>query len=279
MQDIRIIGLDLDGTVFDDQKNISPRTLAAIAGAIEKGVLVLPATGRPLSGVPGEFLHMPGVRYALTSNGATVSEIATGELLVRQTFAPELARQVFDLLKDDDCILDLFIDGESYTTTANLARVERFSPPELLPYIRRSRHPVDDMAAMIAAHPNGVEKFSILYDNLEVRRSAWQRVTAALPVEATASFPNNMELNAPGVNKGTGLLALAHRLGLGAENVMACGDSGNDLAMLQSVGLGVAMGNATPEIKAAARYITADNNHDGVAAAIETFVLNLPPRG
>ncbi|MGN0976139.1 MAG: Cof-type HAD-IIB family hydrolase [Gemmiger sp.] len=274
MQDIRIIGLDLDGTVFDDRKQISRRTLDAIAGAIERGVWVLPATGRPLSGVPEEFLQMPGVDYALTSNGATVTEMATGKLLVRQTFPPELAMQTFDLLNGFDCILDVFIDGESYSLSTNLERMELFAPPELLPYIRRSRHPVEDMHAMIAGHPDGVEKFSILYRDPEIRRQAWDLTVRTLPVEATASFPNNMELNAPGVDKGTGLLALAGHLGLGPQNVMACGDSGNDLAMLQKVGLGVAMGNAAPEIKAAARYVTLDNNHDGVAAAIEKFVLN-----
>ena len=74
MQDIRILGLDLDGTVFDDRKEITPRTLAAMRAAIDRGVIVLPATGRPVSGVPEQFLHMQGVRYALTSNGATVTE-------------------------------------------------------------------------------------------------------------------------------------------------------------------------------------------------------------
>ena len=82
-----------------------------------------------------------------------------------------------------------------------------------------------------------------------------------------------MELNAPGISKGRGLMALAERLGLALDEVMAVGDSGNDLTMLEAAGLGVAMGNATEEIKQAADVITADNNHDGVAEAIEKYVL------
>ena len=82
-----------------------------------------------------------------------------------------------------------------------------------------------------------------------------------------------MEINAPGVTKGSGLKTLADTLGLAMKQVMACGDSGNDLAMIQAAGYGIAMGNATPDVLAAARYVTDDNNHDGVAKAIETYVL------
>ena len=86
--DIRLIALDLDGTVFDDKKNISPRTLAAMQAALDKGIAVVPATGRTVEGVPEQFLNLPGVRYALTSNGATVADLQTGETLVSQCFDP-----------------------------------------------------------------------------------------------------------------------------------------------------------------------------------------------
>ena len=104
---------------------------------------------------------------------------------------------------------------------------------------------------------------------------AWRAVLAACPdVEATTSLGSNIELNAPGVTKGSGLLALAEKLGLRRDQVMAVGDSGNDLSMIEDAGLGVAMGNATPEILAAADAVTADNNHDGVALAIEKYALH-----
>ena len=94
MQDIRLIALDLDGTVFDDQKHITPRTLAAIRAALDAGIDVIPATGRSVTGVPEEFLHMPGVRYALTANGASVVELATGKVLVSLPIDTELAAEL-----------------------------------------------------------------------------------------------------------------------------------------------------------------------------------------
>ena len=122
--------------------------------------------------------------------------------------------------------------------------------------------------------PDKVEKFSTLYRSLEDRDAVWQAVAQQFPdVEITTSIEKNLELNAPGVNKGTGLMMLARRLGLRPDQVMACGDSGNDLEMIRRAGLGVAMGNSTRPVLEAADYVTLDNNHDGVAAAIEKFVL------
>ena len=116
MQDIRLVALDLDGTVFNDKKEITPRTLAAIRTACERGVAVLPATGRTASGVPEAFTAIPGVRYALTSNGASVVDLQTGEQLVNQPFKTEDALKIYDILAGGAGMMSIFIGGKSYTT-------------------------------------------------------------------------------------------------------------------------------------------------------------------
>lgn len=274
MHTIRVLGLDLDGTVFDSHKRISPRTMAAMRAAIQKGVVVLPATGRPVTGVPEEFLHLEGVRYALTSNGATVTELATGRRIVELTFNAETALKVYDILRQFNSALSIFIDGKSYTAPDNMEKMVEFSPPELRPYLRDSRIPVEDMHRFLREHRRGIEKFSVLYPDYSTRDAAKASVLARCDVEATASLGANLELNAPGVTKGRALVALAEALGYTAANVMACGDSDNDLAMIRMAGLGVAMGNAQPEVLAAADAVVADNDHDGVAEAIETYILH-----
>ena len=127
-----------------------------------------------------------------------------------------------------------------------------------------------DMRSSVPDH-NLIDVFQMKYDyhNAKVLLKA-----EAMGLEVTSSLPTNLELNAGGVNKGRGLLALAKALGFAREQVMACGDSGNDAAMLKAVGLGVAMGNATPDILAAADAVTDTNDRDGVAKALERFVLN-----
>lgn len=274
MPDIRLIALDLDGTVFDDQKRISPRTLRAIRAALDRGIDVVPATGRQAGGIPDAFLKMPGVRYALTANGASVVELATGRSLVRLPIDDGLARKILSIVHPFGGVIGVFIDGGCYGDAESAARIENICPPALLPYVRTSRRVVEDLPAFMAAHSGQVEKFSIMYDSNEVRNAAWAAVQAACPdVEIVSSVPKNLEVNAPGVNKGRGLMALAAELGLDRSQVMACGDGGNDLAMIQMAGLGVAMANGAPRVKAAADVVTLDNNHDGVAAAIETYVL------
>ena len=251
MKDIRLVALDLDGTVFNDKKEITPRTLAAIHAACARGVAVLPATGRTASGIPAAFTSIPGVRYALTSNGASVVDLTTGEQLVNQPFRTEQALKIYDLLEQGGGMMSIFIGGKSYTTRANA-----------------------DMHATLRTHAHEIEKYSLIYHDEAERDAAWRAIEAACPgVELTSSLPRNMEVNAPGVTKGSGLLALAAHLGLTRAQTMAVGDSGNDRAMIEAAGLGVAMGNATDDIRKIADVTTDDNNHDGVAAAIEKYVL------
>lgn len=274
MSEIRLVALDLDGTVFNDEKQITPRTLEAIRAALAKGVDVLPATGRTVAGVPRQFADIPGVRYALTSNGASVVDLQTGEKLVCLPFDTALAERAFDVVSPFGGMLSVFINGVSYTAAAISGDGLEMVPENLREYFRTTRNVVPDMHRMMEEHPHEIEKFSILYPTEAQRDAAWQAVAAACPtLEITSSIERNMELNAPGVSKGPGLMALARHLGLAREQVMAVGDSGNDRTMVELAGLGVAMGNATEEIRKVADVITADNNHDGVAEAIEKYVL------
>lgn len=271
--DIKVIGLDLDGTVFDDAKNISARTIAAIQAAAEKGVAVLPATGRFLVGLPESFVGLAGVKYALTSNGAVVTELATGRRLVSRMLPDNTAAEIMRVLAGFTCMANAFIDGRGYASNALFPHLgEWYGNTGLESYIRSFAHPDLSPLGIVQAHPGRVEKISaIFHDRAERDRAA--AALRALPCEVCSSFSNNIEISAAGVDKGEGLLALARVLGYGPENVMACGDSSNDLAMIQKAGLGVAMANGSPAVREAADYITLSNNEDGVAAAIEKFVL------
>ena len=172
-------------------------------------------------------------------------------------------------------MFSLLVGGKSYATRADNDLIDVLVPENLRDYFRKTRIEVPDLRTVLQEKVGQVEKFSVMYPKVELRDEAWRAVLAACPdVEATTSLGSNIELNAPGVTKGSGLLALAEKLGLRRDQVMAVGDSGNDLSMIEDAGLGVAMGNATPEILAAADAVTADNNHDGVALAIEKYALH-----
>ena len=173
MPDIRLVALDLDGTVFNDEKEITPRTLEAIRAAIAKGVDVIPATGRVASGVPEAFLRIPGVRYALTSNGASVVELSTGKPLVNLPFDAALASDIYDIVAATGGAMGIFIGGKAYTDYFGANDGLALMPPALRRYLRDSRIVVDDMHAVFAAHPHEVEKFSITYRDNAARDAAW----------------------------------------------------------------------------------------------------------
>ena len=198
MPDIRLVALDLDGTVFNDEKEITPRTLEAIRAAIAKGVDVIPATGRVASGVPEAFLRIPGVRYALTSNGASVVELSTGKPLVNLPFDAALASDIYDIVAATGGAMGIFIGGKAYTDYFGANDGLALMPPALRRYLRDSRIVVDDMHAVFAAHPHEVEKFSITYRDNAARDAAWleQNGYHAEKVQPVDLFPRTKHCEA-----------------------------------------------------------------------------------
>ena len=181
MKDIRLVALDLDGTVFNDKKEITPRTLAAIRAACARGVAVLPATGRTASGIPAAFTSIPGVRYALTSNGASVVDLTTGEQLVNQPFRTEQALKIYDLLEQGGGMMSIFIGGKSYTTRANAENHMDVVPENLKSYFRTTRIEVDDMHATLRTHAHEIEKYSMIYHDEAERDAAWPATWRSTP--------------------------------------------------------------------------------------------------
>ncbi len=269
---IKLIALDMDGTALLEDKTVSPRVQAAIAAAIAQGVHVIPATGRAANGVPAQFLQVAQPHYAITANGARVVNLQTGETLLEQLMPQSLALAAFDALQKYDCVLDLFQDGKGYSTLKNLELHNKWLPANLREYVRSSRVVVDDLRAFVQTQPQGVEKWTMFFSDDAQRIAAWQEMQA-LGFEPVSSLPRNMELSAPGVSKGKGLVLLAEQLGLAISQTMACGDGGNDLAMVEMAGIGVAMQNGMDDVKAVADFIAPSNEQDGVAVAIERFVL------
>ena len=135
-------------------------------------------------------------------------------------------------------MFSLFVGGKSYATKADNDLIDVLVPENMRDYFRKTRIEVPDLRTVLQEKVGQVEKFSVMYPKVELRDEAWRAVLAACPdVEATTSLGSNIELNAPGVTKGSGLLALAEKLGLRRDQVMAVGDSGNDLSMIEDAGL------------------------------------------
>ena len=145
--------------------------------------------------------------------------------------------------------------------------------PNMWNYIRTTRIPTDDIIGLVEGETRNLDKVQALFADMDEREKAWKELEKVEGLELVGSLKYNIEVNAAGVNKGTGLVNLGKLLGISREEIMACGDGDNDTVMLREVGLGVAMANAEDQVKEVADYITLSNDEDGVAKAIEKFAL------
>ena len=273
---IKMIGLDLDGTLLTDKKELTARTKAVISSALRRGIVVLVATGRPWMGIPEELRNFPGMRYALTSNGARIIDAQEERVIEEHLLSPELALQALEICGKYDTLQEVYFDGQGYAPADKMAVVERYHRnPSMCEYMRKTRIPVDNIFKLVKEENRGLDKVQALFADMEERTQAWRELWEVSGLELVGSLKYNIEINAAGVNKGTGLVNLGKMLGIKRGEIMAFGDGDNDIVMLKEVGIGVAMANAEAKVKEAADYITMSNEEDGVAEAIEKMVLRV----
>lgn len=272
---IRMIGVDLDGTLLNSEKQLTAYTREVLKKAIEQEVAVVVATGRPFSGVPDELKHFPGMRYALTANGARILDMQKQKVVYENLLSGEIAEKVIDILKRHHAIHEFFVDGVGYMNEDGLKNVYAyFEDPHMAEYLQSTRIPVKDVKEKLQTMKCEVDKLQGIFRNQKDKQEALEELNTLSGIVVTAAMDNNLEINKEGTNKGLGLLQLGKSLGISREEIMACGDGGNDVEMLKEVGFAIAMANAYDTVKTAADFVTVSNDEDGVAKAIERFVLN-----
>lgn len=278
MSKIKLIGLDLDGTLFNDKKEISGRNREAIEQAAALGVFIVPATGRPFVGLQPSVRSLP-IKYALTANGAAVYEAATGKRLYEACIPEEKAVSILSMLREYDVMEDCFIDGYGYGEKEKLEKSDSYAMPEVVrAYMMATRKQVNSLLEYIREKHCMVEKITVNFKEkngiLLWEQEIKERLFREFPEYAVVKgVPTNLEITHGTATKGAAILKLGELLGISREEIMVCGDSQNDLDMIKAAGIGIAMGNAIPEVKAVADYITLSNEEDGVAKAIEKFVI------
>lgn len=268
---VRIIGLDIDGTLLTPERSISARTRAALLEAASQGVHIVPVTGRPLFGIPEALNDDLGIDYIISSNGASVWR--GGELVLQHRFAPAVGGELLRALDGVYSMAEVFIDGIGYVSPKSLDfAVARYGSGPFLDYFMKSRRCVPDIYAHLAG-VSGIEEIALMCRG----EASCEKAAAALSCFPSLKYARPVsgyfEVVARDGGKGAALLKLGELLGVSADEIMAVGDSDNDVDMLSRVGVPVAMGNADDRLKDIAAFITADNSNDGVAVAVEKFVL------
>ena len=273
--DIRLIAMDLDGTALQtDRCSFSPRLIAALEEAHNRGIAVAVVTGRQYNMLPPAVQNHPvWENLAVLCNGAQIRRLANGECLYKKDIFKEALTQLLELAKEMEIPVEFSISGMLYLTQKSLEQQQGL--PRLDFHINTilanhgkvvsSLEPCREMA---------VEKCNFPYIPPHLHSQVEERLKN-IPVSAVWSSETSMEITHPDAKKGVALEALCRLLDIPLENTMAMGDSGNDESMLKMAGLGIAMGNAPDFIKAAADAVTESNDLDGAAIAIERYALNL----
>lgn len=278
MKEIKLVALDLDGTLFDNNSRISPKNLETIRAIANKGVHVVISTGRPFEGIPFDQIKDTGIAYAITANGSAIYEITSGRCLYENAMDEELVTPIINFLLTRDIHMDAFIGGKGYTPIQCVSTAQKLTvPASIKKYITTTRTRLDNILQFIHDNQLKVQKMTLNFypdkDGTLIDRERVRKFLTSNPDIATVCGGyNNLEFTRKDANKGVGLHQLAALLGIDPAQTMAIGDTENDLSIIEAAGIGVAMGNATDAVKAKADYVTTSNTEDGVAAAIEHFI-------
>lgn len=274
MKKIKLVAVDMDGTLLNSEKHCSKRTIEALKKAQDQGVIILPATGRAINGLPQELKDL-GVRYGIFCNGATCYDRQEEKVLVANHFSVDEVITLLQLCEKYDATHDIYAGGKGYCEKRYLDHIEEYvTEKPIQKLVKNTREAIDgSLTDFIIQNNISVEKINMFFKDLEEREVARKELAQTGMAEPVSSLTNNLETGRAGCSKGVALEQLIPVLGLTREEVMACGDANNDLTMLKAAGFAVAMGNATEQVKESADYITDTNDEDGVAKAIEKFVL------
>ena len=266
---IKLVAIDMDGTLLDDEKGLSAKNAQAIARVSQAGVKVVICTGRQLSGVKPYYEQLAlgdDQEFAVLNNGCSIYQTNDWTLLEAQTL-PYSALESLLALSESFLGVHLTLVSDHYDVLdKEVPAIVQADADLVFDQARAVR--LEDMAgekvfkAMYMAEPSVMDRFQA-----QVEKSLAQNYSVV------RSQPYLFEVLPKGVSKASGLKSLCQTLGIALADVMAIGDAANDLEMLAEVGHPVAMGNASAQVKAIARYQTKSNQADGVAYALEQWVL------
>lgn len=269
---IKLIAVDLDGTLLDKNKDVPKENIETIMEYAAKGVEFAFCTGR----ISGELFdvrrQMPGINYAITCNGAYVTDLRNEKELYSNPLPADELRDIYDRLKENEGLFEVFADGTIYDDSETLKKAiadpEKYGVKAFKKLLIATRKGVGDIAEFIRDRKEPIGKLNIFFAGAELRDRVKEQVKD-LPYDITAQEITNLEFNKKGVNKGDALAALGRMLGIQKDEIMAIGDNYNDVSMRNAAGVFVAMSNSCPDMLELADFVTLSNNEAGVAAAIE----------
>ncbi len=275
MQKIKLIALDLDGTALDENSHLPERTKRILEQAAEAGIYLIVASGRAYSSLPAEVMKIRGLTCAITSNGAAAYDSESGK---RSFSCPMEEDKVEELLRELEeepgTAIEVFWEGDPYAGRRFLDNPVHYGAPDrAVSYLQRTRTPVEDIYAFVRRHKKDLDALDIICDGPLDKAEWFAKLERIGGFYVTSSTHYRLEISNQNSGKGAALREAAARLGVSMDEVVAFGNAENDVDMLKSAGLGVAVANSPESVKRQADRIAPANTEEGVAQVLEEILF------
>lgn len=274
---IRLVAFDLDNTALDNEKKLSKGLKSALESLYEMGIMIVPSTGRVFSGVPYEVRQLKGVKYIIATNGGGIYDNETGECIKEYTIDSQSYFLTMDKLKNLPVMADTFYSDGALMDEDKAYLIDKMNePPMLIKYIKDTRELVASSVDIVKKRGIKVQKITVNFAANKDKSpymidEAWKAIEGIPDIYAVPGGTNNIEITAKDVSKATALSWICKRHNISSDEVMAFGDSGNDLDMIEYAKIGVAVDNADSFVKEKADIVTKSNEEGGVAHIINEY--------
>ena len=274
MASLQAVFVDLDDTFLAPDKSIPTLNVRLMDELAERGIELVPCTGRHVGGVPQAMLAHPCVRHVVASNGGIVHDLERHEDICVVAIAHERVLRVYERLRELPIIFDVFADGKAYSELARRPLFDQIDVPEgLRTYLKQGRTFVRGAVPEWLGGVGPVTKLSIFFLDEDGARAVHEAIVADPALHYAPTSAATYEATDVGATKGIALAWLAARCGWPIEGVVAFGDNHNDVSMIEAAGDGVVMANGEERVKALADHIAPDAATGGVARYLHEFWL------
>ncbi|MFC3927680.1 Cof-type HAD-IIB family hydrolase [Streptococcus caprae] len=267
-----LIAFDMDGTLLNSHKEISPTTQEAIREASLAGKEVVLSTGRALSELADYLPDLPCVHYGILASGAVLCDFQNQTVLQKTPIPIDLALNLATYARQGQVMVLAMKDGQGYLQRSHLETIERFHVSHYRQLYEKTAVLVDNIYDFVEEHAGDLEKINLYHQTANARDAGYE-VLLSDRLAVVKAEQSGLEFTAAGVHKGAGLDQLCDLLGLSIAATIAVGDADNDREILVQAGLGLAMGNASDDIKTLADHILPTNDQDGCVRAITDYLL------
>lgn len=267
---IKCIALDMDRTTLNAQGKLSKENREALLYAMQKGVHVCIASGRAFSALPEDVVSLPGIAYAITCNGAEVYDIPRRKCLRSYCLPEESVEAIMKVTENYPVTYEAFIRGQAFAGTEYVKDPVRFGATiQAVEYVQRTRKMEEDIKAFILVHSRELSSMDIIVKDEEMKEKVWALLQSSVSdIYITSSIKQLIEISGKSSGKHNGLKFLTELLGISPGETAAFGDADNDVEMLRSAGIGIAVANGSRAALEAADIITSHHDNNGVAEGI-----------